>query len=100
MDEYQSYESSEEKEMDEKQMEEEFNPLVLQKQLSRIEKSLKHLHHKVYEDLKQQNERFEKMMDGFKRIRAAFMMNCEKQQELFESIDDFKSYDLGIMDFR
>jgi hypothetical protein len=28
------------------------------------------------------------------------MMNCEKQQELFESIDDFKSYDLGIMDFR
>lgn len=72
----------------------------LQSQLNRIEKSLKHLHSKVYEDLKQQNERYEKMMDGFRRIRDAFMMNCEKQQELFESIDDFKSYDLGVIDFR
>ena len=82
--------------MDEK--EEELSEL--QHQLNRIEKSLKGLHSKVYEDLKQQNERYEKMMDGFRRIRDAFMMNCEKQQELFESIDDFKSYDLGIMDFR
>ena len=82
--------------MDEK--EEELSEL--QHQLNRIEKSLKDLHSKVYEDLKQQNERYEKMMDGFRRIRDAFMMNCEKQQELFESIDDFKSYDLGIMDFR
>ena len=72
----------------------------LQSQLNRIEKSLKHLHSKVYEDLKQQNERYEKMMDGFRRIRDAFMMNCKKQQELFESIDDFKSYDLGVIDFR
>ena len=40
------------------------------------------------------------MMDGFQRIRGAFMMNCEKQQEMYESIDDLKSYDLGVMDFR
>ena len=81
----------------EEQKEEEFH---LQKQLDRMEKSLKDLHHKVYEDLKQQHERFEKMMDGFQRIRGAFMMNCEKQQEMYESIDDLKSYDLGVMDFR
>ena len=81
----------------EEQKEEEFH---LQKQLDRMEKSLKDLHRKVYEDLKQQHERFEKMMDGFKRIRGAFMMNCEKQQEMYESIDDLKSYDLGVMDFR
>ena len=80
--------------------EKEFEESKLQKQLNRIEKSLMDLHKKVFEDLKQQNERYEKMMDGFKRIRDAFMMNCEKQQEMFESIDDFKSYDLGIMDFR
>ena len=82
---------------DDDEKEEEFH---LQKQLDRMEKSLKDLHHKVYEDLKQQHERFEKMMDGFKRIRGAFMMNCEKQQEMYECIDDLKSYDLGVMDFR
>ena len=82
---------------DDDEKEEEFH---LQKQLDRMEKSLKDLHHKVYEDLKQQHERFEKMMDGFRRIRGAFMMNCEKQQEMYESIDDLKSYDLGVMDFR
>ena len=81
----------------EEEKEEEFH---LQKQLDRMEKSLKDLHRKVYEDLKQQHERFEKMMDGFQRIRGAFMMNCEKQQEMYESIDDLKSYDLGVMDFR
>ena len=81
----------------EEQKEEEFH---LQKQLDRMEKSLKDLHRKVYEDLKQQHERYEKMMDGFQRIRGAFMMNCEKQQEMYESIDDLKSYDLGVMDFR
>ena len=82
---------------DDDEKEEEFH---LQKQLDRMEKSLKDLHRKVYEDLKQQHERFEKMMDGFKRIRCAFMMNCEKQQEMYECIDDLKSYDLGVMDFR
>ena len=82
---------------DDDEKEEEFH---LQKQLDRMEKSLKDLHHKVYEDLKQQHERFEKMMDGFRRIRGAFMMNCEKQQEMYECIDDLKSYDLGVMDFR
>ena len=36
----------------EEEKEEEFH---LQKQLDRMEKSLKDLHHKVYEDLKQQH---------------------------------------------
>ena len=73
---------------------------VIEKQLQRIETSLKDLHKKVFEDLKQNHTRYEKMMSGFECIQKAFMMNCEKQQEFFQSLEDLQSYGLGVSDFR
>jgi hypothetical protein len=72
----------------------------IEKQLERIERSLKELHKKVFEDLKQQHARYEKMMSGFECIQKAFMMNCEKQQEFNQSLEDLQSYGLGVSDFR
>ena len=72
----------------------------IEKQLERIEISLKELHKMVFEDLKQQHARYEKMMGGFECIQKAFMMNCDKQQEFNQTLEDLQSYGLGVTDFR
>ena len=66
----------------------------IEKNLVFVEKKLGGIEHSLKEVLLKYDAKFSKMMEGFKCIQNAFRLNCAKQMELNENIEDLVSYGL------
>ena len=66
----------------------------VEKQLDRLEELMVDIKVSLNQNQLKFDEQFLKMMQGFKCIQKAFRMNCDKQFDLHESIDDLISFGL------
>ena len=59
--------------------------------IGKLEEKMRIILSNQFQMRKSQERRFQKIMDGFRAIERAFLMNCSKQIEMNEILDDYSS---------
>ena len=59
--------------------------------ISKLEEKIRIILSNQFQIRKSHERRFEKIMEGFRAIERAFKMNCSKQIEMNEILDDYSS---------
>ena len=63
----------------------------MEKRIHELEESLRLLLSSQFQIRKNQERNFKKMMEGFAAIERAFKLNCNKQLEMNEILEDYSS---------
>lgn len=63
----------------------------MEKRIHELEESLRLVLSSQFQIRKNQERYFEKMMQGFAAIERAFKLNCNKQLEMNEILEDYSS---------
>lgn len=64
----------------------------LEKRMAKLEDHMRLMLSGLFQVRKLQERQYEKMMEGFRAIEKAFKLNCSKQFEMNEILDDYSSY--------
>lgn len=63
----------------------------MEKRIAELEESMRLVLSGMFQIRKTQERQFHKLMEGFKAIERAFKLNCNKQLEFNEMLEDFSS---------
>ena len=63
----------------------------MEKRIAELEESMRLVLSGQFQIRKTQERQFRKLMEGFKAIERAFKINCNKQLEFNEMLEDFSS---------
>ena len=63
----------------------------MEKRIAKLEESMRLVLSAQFQIRKNQERNFKKIMEGFKAIERAFKLNCNKQIEMNEMLDDYSA---------
>ena len=63
----------------------------MEKRIAALEESMRLVLSAQFQIRKNQERNFKKIMEGFKAIERAFKLNCNKQIEMNEMLDDYSA---------
>ena len=63
----------------------------MEQRIAKLEESMRLVLSGQFQIRKTQQRQFQKLMEGFKAIERAFKLNCNKQLEFNEMLEDFSS---------
>ena len=63
----------------------------MEQRIAKLEESMRLVLSGLFQIRKTQQRQFTKLMEGFKAIERAFKLNCNKQLEFNEMLEDFSS---------
>ena len=63
----------------------------MEKRIAKLEEDMRLVLSSQFQIRKNQERNFKKIMEGFKAIERAFKLNCNKQIEMNEMLDDYSS---------